>query len=400
MDDDILDVKLLPAWSPSGVKTELRSALKHSQLLQASVAYWTVSDRIFGPLLSRPLSDASGFVCVDLHLPTDIDALATLAQRGAHVRWYCEDITTYTDSGRKEPPCLLHAKMLLFWSNDGTAELWVGSHNWTTRAIAGLNVESSLVVRMRHQSRLLTDAAEYLQKIKDISERFDLSKVDSYKKIQRALAQRTKAFIELEAQDASALDSVTIRLFGTDADDRKQLSTVGDRVWVSAFDFESEEECLYPATILHSGMMPAANPAAGGLTFSEDRYAFRRGHRFPVLMPKGSVDAAVYAQAHYFVTLELNARDESVVAEYPRRTVDAWIEVPESMSPLVGRLDAEARQVLFGGRNVQPMRPRVLMKDEPQADTSTALTLSERQTQLERPLVTRRILRRKRIIAH
>ena len=80
MDDDILDVKLLPAWSPSGVKTELRSALKHSQLLQASVAYWTVSDRIFGPLLSRPLSDASGFVCVDLHLPTDRAVSTTLRQ--------------------------------------------------------------------------------------------------------------------------------------------------------------------------------------------------------------------------------------------------------------------------------------------------------------------------------
>ena len=336
MDDDILDIKLLPAWSPSGVKTELQSALKRSQLLQASVAYWTVSDHIFGPLLSRPLSNDSGFVCVDLHLPTDIDALATLAQRGAHVRWYCENITTYADSGRKGPPCLLHAKMLLFWSNNGTAELWVGSHNWTTRAIAGLNVESSLVVRMRHQSRLFADAAEYLRRIRDISERFDLSKVDSYKEIQRAAAQRTTAFIELEALDASALDSVTIRLFGTDADDRKQLSTVGDRVWVSVFDSDSEEECLYPATILHSGMMPAANPAAGGLTFSRDRYAFRRGHQFPVLMPKGLVAAAVYAQAHYFVTLELKVRDESVVAEYPRQTVDAWIEVPENMSPLLG----------------------------------------------------------------
>ena len=121
-------------------------------------------------------------------------------------------------------------------------------------------------------------------------------------------------------------------------------------------------------------------------------------HRFPVLMPKGAVDAAVYAQAHYFVTLELNVRNDSVVAEYPRQT-DAWIEAPEDLSPLLGRLDAEARQVLFGDRSVQPRRPRVLIKDGPQADTSTALTLSERRTQLERPVVTRRILRRKRNIA-
>jgi len=70
--------------------------------------------------------------------------------------------------------------------------------------------------------------------------------------------------------------------------------------------------------------MPAYNPAAGGLTFSEDRYAFRKGHKVPVLLPKGSVDPTVYAQAHYFVTLELSRREDSMVAEYPRPKVDAW----------------------------------------------------------------------------
>jgi hypothetical protein len=53
MDDDILDIKLLPAWSPSSVKAELRSAMGRAQLLQASIAYWTVSDRLFGPLLTK-----------------------------------------------------------------------------------------------------------------------------------------------------------------------------------------------------------------------------------------------------------------------------------------------------------------------------------------------------------
>jgi hypothetical protein len=399
MDDDILDIKLLPAWSPSSVKRELQSALGRSQLLQASIAYWTVSDRLFGPLLSQALGDASGFVCVDLHLPTDIDALATVVRRGAHVRWYCEDIATYADSGRKEPPCLLHSKMLLFWSKDGTAELWVGSHNWTNRAIAGLNVESSLIVRMRHSSRLFADAADYLQKIRSISHEFDLSRIDSYKQTQQALAKPTKAFIELEAQNASSLDNITIRLFGTDASDQRQLSTVGDRVWLSVFDSESEEECLYPATILHSGVMPAFNPAAGGLTFPEDRYAFRRGHRFPALLPKGPVDAAVYTQAHYFVTLELSHRDESVVAEYPRPKVDAWVEVHEGTSPLLERLDADARQVLFGGGHPQPMRPRFQVEGQVEVSTSTELTLAERRNQAERPLVTRRTLRRKRIAA-
>ena len=398
MDDDILDIKLLPAWSPSSVKAELRSALGRAQLLQASIAYWTVSDRLFGPLLTKALGDPTGFLCVDLHLPTDIDALATLVRKGAQVRWYCEDIATYTDSGRKEPPCLLHSNMLLFWSKDGTAELWVGSHNWTNRAIAGLNVESSLVVRMRHSSRLFADAADYLERIRKISNHFDLAKIDSYKETQQALAQRTKAFIELEAQSASSLSNITIRLFGTDTADQRQLSTVGDRLWLSVFDSESEEEYLYRATILHSGLLPASNPAAGGLTFPEDRYAFRRGHRFPVLLPKGPVDPAVYTQAHYFVTLELGPLDESVVTEYPRAKVDAWVEVGEGISPLLERLDADARMVLFGGEPPRPMRPRFQVAADVDESESTALTLTERRDQDERPLVTRRILRRRRAL--
>ena len=69
--------------------------------------------------------------------------------------------------------------MLLFWSRNNPAELWVGSHNWTNRAIFGLNVEASLVVELRDSSRLFCDAAEYLQKIKGICEVFDLSKIES-----------------------------------------------------------------------------------------------------------------------------------------------------------------------------------------------------------------------------
>ncbi len=66
-----------------------------------------------------------------------------MVQQGGRVHVYYEDIPTYTDRGCKEPPALLHAKMLLFWMPDGTAELWVGSHDWTKRALLGLNVEAS-----------------------------------------------------------------------------------------------------------------------------------------------------------------------------------------------------------------------------------------------------------------
>jgi phosphatidylserine/phosphatidylglycerophosphate/cardiolipin synthase-like enzyme len=102
-------------------------------------------------------------------------------RQGGRVHVYYEDIPSYTDQGRKEPPALLHAKMLLFSGADGTAELWVGSHNWTKRALLGLNVEASLVVRLKDSSPLFTAASNYLAHMKAIAEPFDLAKVDIYK---------------------------------------------------------------------------------------------------------------------------------------------------------------------------------------------------------------------------
>jgi len=67
--------------------------------------------------------------------------------------------------------------MLLFWANDGAAELWVGSHNWTKRALLGLNVEASLVLRLTMSSPLFAAAADYLARMKAVAEPFDVAKV-------------------------------------------------------------------------------------------------------------------------------------------------------------------------------------------------------------------------------
>src|SRR5438874_2047722 len=271
MDDGILDMTLLPAWSPPSVKAALIAALSKSTLLQAGIGYWTVNDALLGPHLARALKDNSGFVCVDLHPPTEVDTLAALAKNGAHVYIYYEDIPTYTDQGRKEPPCLLHSKMLLFWSKDRTAELWVGSHNWTNRAIHGLNVEASLVLRLKDSSGLFAAAAEYLSRMKSISEPFDVAKVDFYKEMQRKMSQGLAPVIELEAEDGGSVSGTTIAVFGTDRSELRRLGTVRREVNVVLFDPNSDEQFLYPATILHSGLLSASDPSAGGISLSPRR---------------------------------------------------------------------------------------------------------------------------------
>ena len=239
MDDGISEIKLLPSWSRSTVLKELKSAIAKAHLLQAGVAYWTVYENLLGPQLSRVLSRDGAFLCVDLHPPTEIDALADLVRKGAHIYLYCEDIPTFSETGRKEPAYLLHTKLLFFWSSDRSVELWVGSHNWTNRALAGLNIEASIMLRGRDSATVCSDAAQYLEKIRQFSQPFDLSKIEFYKQAQRNMLQRTTPFIELEGIGAALLANMTFALFGTDSGDLDDLGTVGRDVYVSVFESDS-----------------------------------------------------------------------------------------------------------------------------------------------------------------
>jgi len=344
---------------------------------------------MFGHPLVERISPPDGFVCVDLHMPTDIDALAALVRDGAHVRLFCEDITTYRADGKKELPFLLHTKFLLFLNRDKTAELWVGSHNWTNRALIGLNIESSLVIQMKDSSRLFFEAVEYLDKVKNVCEVFDLNRVEFYKELQQNIDERTVPVIEVEASTADSLSGMEISIFGTDDQDLKELGTVRRKVFLSATENDgSESEFVYPARIVQTGELNSANPASGRLDFSPRRYAFRSGRRLPELLQKSNVGRNLVNSARYYVTLQLAEPDNSLKFEYPRGRSATWEITDEERSPLIRRLGAADLALLFRGRE-----PRLKMPVQAKFE-STALTLYERRSMPERNFLTRRVLRR------
>ncbi len=109
---------------------------------------------------------------------------------------------------------------------DGTAELRVGSHNWTKRALLGLNVEASLVVRAKQTSRVVAAAADYLARTQAIAEPFDLAKVDVYRQLQRRMTTALTPVMELEAEDGTSASQSIITVLGTDRKDLTKLGTV------------------------------------------------------------------------------------------------------------------------------------------------------------------------------
>jgi hypothetical protein len=395
MNDDILDVKLLPTWQSPSIHRPLEAALSKCALLQGAVAYWTVTDGSLGHRISPALRHDSGFMCVDIHQPTDIDALADLVKSGAHVGLFCEEIATTTDFGKREPPCLLHPKMLLFWSADKTAELWVGSHNWTRRAIFGLNVEYSVVLKLKDTSSLFCEAAEYLQHIRSICEPFDLGRVDYYKELQKFIDEPTVPVIEVEAGQADRLGGLEVTIFGTDAEDLKELGTVRRKVYLSATENDgTEAEFVYPAAITQVGALNSSNPLAGRVSFSARRYAHRFGRRLPELLLAQEVPPSTSANAEYYVTLELQQRDASVWFDYPRGRRGTWTWTEEDASPLIRRLGGEEIATLFRGRQPSLRIPTDEQSAVEPNSPPHLLPLIERRNLQERSFVTRRVIRR------
>jgi hypothetical protein len=81
--------------------------------------------------------------------------------------------------------------------------------------------------------------------------------------------------MEQEAEDGASVGDTTITVFGTDRSDLRRLGTVRREVHVALLDPRSDAQFLYPATILHSGLLSASDASAGGISFSP-RQATRR----------------------------------------------------------------------------------------------------------------------------
>jgi len=108
---------------------------------------------------------------------------------------------------------------------------------------------------------------------------------------------------------------------------------------------------------LDSSSSAASDASAGGNSFMPRRWGCRQGQHLTGLQPAGPVDQAVLNTAEYFVTVRLSALDPSLVMERPTPRAAMMAEVDDEVSPLLQRLDADARTLLFRTREPRIRRP-------------------------------------------
>lgn len=340
--DDVVSIELCPDWSPSSIKPRLEVLLSRCTYLQAAVGYCTVDDNFLSGMVAPALGRTDSFLCTDIHSPTDIGALADLARKGAHVRLLAKEIGGFASTVPRDPGGLMHAKMLLFGHTDGTAELWVGSHNWTRRAILGVNIEASIILRLRYSSQTFQDAANYLQKIKRECVEFDVSKIDLYRQLQQYRSSRAVPLVQLTGPDAHALADLDVTLFAQDARILQKLNRIGRKVYLEITDSNTGAKYKYRSEVKSAGSPDLTQ-------FLPRRHSLYNNNALEHWLTPVEHVALSQEIARHFATLSIITSDPEAEFEYPT-SGGAWEEAPESSDSLILRLDPQDRADLFGSR--------------------------------------------------
>lgn len=341
--EGVHSIELVPEFDSPRVLNRLQTVLEDSRTLRAAVAFWTVRKEDVNEDLTRALS-GNGFLCVDLQWPTDIEAVAGLKLAGADVWLHLARANAQRGEGKSHTQRhLLHTKILLFDLWGGGSELWVGSHNWTGRALSGLNIEASVVFRLSRESALYRDSERLLLQIKGACEAFNPELIDDYHGWQGDGGDgdddgaTERPVLMLRARDAAKLGGKVVSLFGKRDENYRDFMRVGEEVIVDVEDRDTKATSLYLASIRVAGLIEDAP-----VSHEEQLHAFAKGDRPLVLGPERP-DSKLVDKARFWVSVMMSreAPKECRLADVETRK--RWIPSPND--PLQKRLDLEARHL-------------------------------------------------------
>ncbi|MEG5007687.1 phospholipase D-like domain-containing protein [Microcoleus sp. B5-C4] len=180
------ELKLHSPKSHKAIAPRLKELIKNAECLKMAVAFWTIDQHYFpSNSLIQLLKKEGSFACIDIALPTDVTKVCDFARHNAGMYFYLQSV----DEGKKKPAYmqdhLLHSKILIFDLPEEKASIFIGSHNWTNRALSGINIETSIEIELDRKNGVYCQVNSLLETIKDECHKVnpDLEKI--YKNIQR-----------------------------------------------------------------------------------------------------------------------------------------------------------------------------------------------------------------------
>jgi hypothetical protein len=304
-------VDIVPDFNSPSVVRKLRDTIARSRSLRAAVAYWTIpSDKVSTQLVSK--LSGYGFLCVDISYPTDVDELNRISKNGGNI--YLHLLKPNPQKGElktKMPPHLMHAKTLLFDLDESYAELWIGSHNWTARALTGLNIEVSNVISMKSVSDLYQAAQDLLNSIRSSCVPFDSNLVDYYKWLQGQDIENVDWIVDLYGNNADRLARERITLFMISKTDYQSLKKVDKNIKLFVQDRSSGRIFLYDAQVKDTGYVTGS-----GLDYDDRLYAFHSGRATPLIEGPAAPPATTIKKSKYWATVEVGLGTPSELPKF------------------------------------------------------------------------------------
>jgi PLD-like domain len=382
--------------------TRLNQLSRNARSIQAAVAYWTLPMDSLDPAFVRAIAHPDGFLCCDIHGPSSIDCLSSLRSALGNVYLHLYQLVGKNDvpDAKGMPDNLMHSKVYVFDDGSNTVQLWVGSHNATSRAMLGINFECAVLTTVDKSSDAYRQVMQHLLTIRNSSTVFDLNHVGRYRTLQGGWG--ADGFIEaIDNTHTSVPKGTEIGIFGNIPDDHQQLKKVGKRLYLALTHSITGHETFYQAEITQSGKLN------GGIRFSDRRFALRFTSKTPTLGSLSQVTTDVLRRATYFVTLKIGdpLPPSTVVVEAPPEEV--WSDVPdneyfqnvrgEKLAPST-KISSSIKRPTY--RLQKPMEyVEVLMVTNEQslrkAKAFQQSSMEERMGLLDHPLIRKRIILKK-----
>ena len=378
MIEGVLDLRLEGRAFRRAVVPELKSTIERATRLRMAIAFWTIDPDVVSPKLKELLRRSGSFVCVDLHPPTHIDHMCRLAESGTDVFINVRRIKPEESPdgvGLKLPGQLLHAKTALFDLEDGTAELWIGSHNWTERALSGLNVEQSLVVRMTRECPLYAEVVDNLEKARAFCDPCEPELLYDYMIAQGSLA--TRPVVVCISPAAAGLGGQEVHLFGTRPDDLQDLDRASREILLVVRDEEDHREYVYGCRVVGRRELPRAGTGATWSEPDQGLWALFSGGVPRLELPLPRFEDELGARAAFFATLLLRAPPNEVrIFEPPEKpgfederapSVESWKKLTGWFHPSRVKAPAMRAFALGGQRAIETAERVELVYGKPDA---------------------------------
>ncbi|MDY3554239.1 hypothetical protein R5W24_003358 [Gemmata sp. JC717] len=184
-----LTVKFCASDPQDRFRPVIQEAVDRGTDIDVAVAFMTKAGVDLFTRWVRALDPARCRLCVSVQFPTNIDALRDLSGLlGDRLFIHLgskkpEEIAV----GKSTLSPLLHSKIIWIAHGQETVSIFVGSHNWTSKALDGANFEASTLLVCEPNEQFSQDVKAHLDACVHASEVFNPADIDFYKSIQSAL---------------------------------------------------------------------------------------------------------------------------------------------------------------------------------------------------------------------